>query len=272
MTEPELDERELWPEVAGVGEIFYPPGGAFGPRLQNNVQLVMLHTGEMTVWIDGIRFFSPAGTVCLLLPGHQERFAFALDRETHHSWLHATFPALPPAWQTRLACLPWSLPLSPLMAALTAQGLQLSRSFRPTGPAMLKALAAQMLWLYIGEGESQTMSPLQTRQPPVISETLQFIQAHLAESLSLARLAGAVGVSPAHLIRLFHKYCGVTVMAYVWEQRVKLGLDLLTNSGLSVAVIAGRCGFQNSFHFSRRIRQATGYSPLEVRSRFWKGK
>jgi AraC family transcriptional regulator of arabinose operon len=269
MSIPELADKDLWPVEARVGEIIYPPGGAFGPRLQNYVQLVMLHTGEMTVWIDNVRHFSPAGTVCLLLPGRQERFAFAPDRETHHSWLHAYFPDLPEGWRTRLAALPWSLPLSPLMAGLTAQGLRLNRSFTPTAPAMLKALAAQMLWLYIGEGEMLRQSPVQAAQPPLIGAALQFIQAHLAESLNLELIAGAVGVSPAHLIRLFHRHLGRTVMAYVWEQRVKLGLDLLLNTGLSVAVVAERSGFQNSFHFSRRIRQAAGFSPLEVRARLW---
>ncbi|MDB5078783.1 MAG: AraC family transcriptional regulator [Chloroflexi bacterium] len=265
MAASEFDDRDLWPVLAGVGEIVYPPGGSFGPRLQNNVQLVMLHTGEMTVWIDGVKFFSPAGTVCLLLPGHQERFAFAQERETHHSWLHASMPDLPDAWRKRLVQLPWSLPLSPLMNSLISQSLQLSHSFRPTAPEMLKALAAQMLWLYIGEGEG----PIHTTQPPLISQALQFIQARLGESLTLEQIANTVGVSPAHLIRLFQKHLGMTVMAFVWEQRVKLGIELLSNTGLGVAVIAERCGFQNSFHFSRRIRLATGFSPLEVRSRLW---
>ncbi|MBO0781157.1 MAG: AraC family transcriptional regulator, partial [Ktedonobacteraceae bacterium] len=40
-------------------------------------------------------------------------------------------------------------------------------------------------------------------------------------------------------------------------------------TGLSVGVVAERCGFQSRYHFSRRIRQAVGYTPLEVRQRSW---
>ncbi len=38
---------------------------------------------------------------------------------------------------------------------------------------------------------------------------------------------------------------------------------------VSVGEIAKRSGFQTSYHFSRRVRQATGLSPLEVRQQAW---
>src|SRR5207237_610785 len=49
-----VDDERLWPEEVSVGEVIYPPGGAFGPRLQRNLQLIILHSGQMTVWIDDV--------------------------------------------------------------------------------------------------------------------------------------------------------------------------------------------------------------------------
>src|SRR5437016_14071241 len=89
-----IDVKCFWPEKVSVGEVIYPPGGVFGPRLQRNLQLVMLHSGRMTVWIDGVPRTSLADTVCVLFPGHEERFAYAEECETWHSWLHIFIPQL----------------------------------------------------------------------------------------------------------------------------------------------------------------------------------
>jgi AraC-like DNA-binding protein len=50
---------------------------------------------------------------------------------------------------------------------------------------------------------------------------------------------------------------------------VAVGVDLLANTGLPVGAIADRCGFKTVYHFSRRVKQATGMSPTEVRRRRW---
>jgi AraC-like DNA-binding protein len=55
----------------------------------------------------------------------------------------------------------------------------------------------------------------------------------------------------------------------VWSRRVDAGVELLAGTGLPVGVIAERCGFRTSFHFSRRVRRATGLAPTELRRRAW---
>jgi len=103
----------MWPESVSAGEVTYPPGGTLGPRRQDDVQLVVLHSGSMTVWVDGAPRGAGPGTVSLLLPGHDERFAFDARRPTRHSWMQARVPEGPDMVEARLADLPLSLPLSP---------------------------------------------------------------------------------------------------------------------------------------------------------------
>ncbi|MFD0697427.1 AraC family ligand binding domain-containing protein [Paenibacillus sp. GCM10027628] len=50
--------------------IVYPPGGRFGPRLQQDIQLVLLHTGQMDVSIDGELHNAQSGNVVILKPDH----------------------------------------------------------------------------------------------------------------------------------------------------------------------------------------------------------
>jgi AraC family transcriptional regulator of arabinose operon len=232
--------------------------------MQPYVQLVMIHTGRMTVWIDDVPREAEAGTVSVLLPGHRERFAFAVDQETHHSWLHALVPDISDAVYARFSRLPWPLPLSHAMHGLLREAFALRASSLSTARTMLQALAAQMLWRYIGEGE-RILSGLDPTVHPAVERVQQFIDAHLGEQLTLVHLAGAAAMSHAHVTRLFHTHLRQTPMAYLWKRRIARGIDLLEHTGLTVGEIARHCGFQTSDHFSRRVRQATGRSPLNIR-------
>jgi AraC family transcriptional regulator of arabinose operon len=263
-----VDDECFWPEKVSVGEVVYPPGGIFGPRQQRNLQLVMVHTGYLTIWIDGMPRTATANTVGVLFPGHEERFVFAEESETWHSWLHVFRPHFPEALLNRLNQLPWPLPLSPAMSDLTHEALALKHSPLPTTSELLKALAVQMIWRYIGEGELQvngTTAPLDH----AVENARHFISVHLTEPLTLDTIAAASAISPAHLIRLFRAQLNTTPMNYLWERRVAMGIELLLQTGLGVGEIATRCGFQTSHHFSRRVRQATGFTPLEVREQSW---
>ncbi|EFH88518.1 transcriptional regulator, AraC family [Ktedonobacter racemifer DSM 44963] len=263
-----MEHPLLWPTKANVGTIHYPSGSHFGPRYQPCLQLVFLHTGRMTVWIDNVAHQAEANTVFLLFPGHQERFAFAESEETHHSWLHLDVPELSPELHTRLLALPRPLPLTPLMQQLIHTALTLQPTRLSTTSELLQSLGTQMLWLYVGEGELH----MQHKVAPTyatIEQARAYIQDHLHEPLTLEQIAQAVSISPSYLIRLFQAQLHTTPMAYLWQFRVIHGISLLQQTGLSVQAIADQCGFQTRHHFSRRVRQELGYGPQEVRHRSW---
>ena len=265
----DLDKESIfWPAEVQIGEVVYPPGGSLGPRRQINLQLVLLHSGSATVWIDGMKHVAATNTVFVLFPNHEERFAFAKDCATHHSWVHASVPRLHHLLVARLQRLLWPLPLSPSMNQLMQDALSLRTTTFPTREELLKTLVVQMIWRYIGEGEQR----LDAQARPIhhtVEQTLHYIQQHLQEPLTLEVIADAAAVSPTHLIRLFQHSLHTTPMHYVWRRRVNKGIEYLEQTGLPVGIIAERCGFQSRYHFSRKVRQATGYTPLEIRQRSW---
>ncbi len=257
------------PETVSTGDVVYPPGGGFGPRIQSTYQLVMVHYGSMRVWIDDIPLDAGEQTVTLLLPGHEEYFAFATDEDTYHSFAHISIAHMPDDVARRLRGLPQTLPLSETMDRLTRDLLALRNSSLSTAGPLRLFVAGQMLWQFIGEGEAKNQSAGVTPAHSIVDRASQYIHRHLAADISLPDIAEAAIVSPAHLTRLFHDAFDTTPIAYVWDQRVRRGLDLLRHSGLSVTLIADRCGFKNPYHFARRIRQATGRSPTQIRAEAW---
>jgi AraC-like DNA-binding protein len=252
---------ELWPHEVSVGEVTYPPGGRLGPRRQHDVQLVLVHEGSVSVTVDGAtRPTQRGGSVSLLLPGHTETFAFDTARPTRHSWIQANVPDIPEELEARLAGLPPALPTSASMGSLASETLAVA-----TSTTLLHAMVAASLWRYVTEAE-RGIDPRST-----LAETArEHLHAELQDKdLDLTALARACNVSAAHLVRAFRRATGVTPMAYLWQRRVAVGVDLLANTGLPVGAIAERCGFKTVYHFSRRVKQATGMSPTELRRRRW---
>ena len=148
---------------------------------------------------------------------------------------------------------------------MTHEALEMQASPFPTAAEIRKALAMQLLWRYIGEGERHS----NVQEHTVVDAARQFIAAHLHEPLMLSMLASTLAVSPSYLIRLFRVHMHTSPMHYIWQCRVAKGLKLLEQTGLTIGDIAAQCGFQSRYHFSRKVREATGMTPLEVRRRSW---
>jgi AraC-like DNA-binding protein len=80
------------------------------------------------------------------------------------------------------------------------------------------------------------------------------------QPVRLSALAGACGVSPFHLIRVFRRVVGVPPHAYLVQVRVNRAQALL-GQGSSVAAVAYSCGFSDQSHLTRTFRRAVGVPP-----------
>ena len=113
------------------GDVIYDPGGTYGPRVQPEVQLVLLHSGEANISIDGAVSMVSAQTVCVLLPGHLEYFVFAKHTHTHHGWVSISPNLLPETVRSRLEAGPRSVPLSNPLHHLIQLGTSSARGSEP---------------------------------------------------------------------------------------------------------------------------------------------
>ncbi len=107
------------------------------------------------------------------------------------------------------------------------------------------------------------------RQPQYSALILQMtdlIEARFSENLTLSVLADELNHSPNYLSLRFKKETGKSFSEYLAETRIAYGRQLLEDTDLSVAAVAGDCGIPDNNYFSRLFRQKEGKTPKEYRA------
>lgn len=63
----------------------------------------------------------------------------------------------------------------------------------------------------------------------IIRESKEYIEKHIDEALTVAKIAGAVGYSEYHFSRIFRKETGVSVMEYVKSEKLRRASEEIRN-------------------------------------------
>jgi AraC family transcriptional regulator len=93
-----------------------------------------------------------------------------------------------------------------------------------------------------------------------------YIRDRLAEDVTLAELAGVVGMSPRHFSVLFREAFGTTPHRYVLQLRLQEGARRLRGGERDIAHIAFDLGFCSQSHFSAAFRKQFGLPPRRYAS------
>jgi AraC family transcriptional regulator len=104
-----------------------------------------------------------------------------------------------------------------------------------------------------------------TRPDWRVKRAIDFIEANIAENVSMLDIAAASGLSVSSLSGHFRQVTGQTPYAFVIERRVIHAETLLRNTDLPIAEIALAAGFADQAHLTRQIRARRGTTPRQLR-------
>ena len=96
---------------------------------------------------------------------------------------------------------------------------------------------------------------------PALRRAIRFIQDHLAEDISLERLAAAEELSACHFARMFKQAAGMSPHQYILNCRLARARQLLLNRSITLAETALQSGFCDQGHMTRVFRQFLGTTP-----------
>ncbi|WP_422660517.1 AraC family transcriptional regulator [Paenibacillus sp. EC2-1] len=244
-----------------AGTIVNSPGCTYGPRLQSELQVVLVHSGSMLTTIDGAVTKVKPGEMILILPGQKVYIAFAEKEETWHRWVTVFEYEIESEVLEKLQKLPNKLPISEQMNQLLDLLVKLQRRGMPGGTIVLNNLALCVFQQYAVECQNDAVA---LTVHPAITLVQTIIQERFQEDLTLPQLAARACLSVSHLVRLFRQHTGMTPMQYIWQYRMERGVELLRTTGLAVGDIAERCGFKSSYHFARIVKSGKGRTPTEI--------
>lgn len=101
-----------------------------------------------------------------------------------------------------------------------------------------------------------------------ISQLQSWIGGHLADDLSVERLAAEVAMSPRNFTRVFTRETGVSPARYVAEARLAAARQRLEQSTETLERIAMATGFGSSINLRRSFERQLHLTPGEYRQRF----
>jgi AraC family transcriptional regulator len=126
------------------------------------------------------------------------------------------------------------------------------------------AVASRLVTQYssIAHGKLGVREGLSDRR---LKQVLSFIEEHLADDLSLNRIADVAGISATHLKAVFRSSLGLPVHRYVIHRRVERAKTLLMGTDSTVTEIALATGFSHQSHMARHMRRILGVAPRAMR-------
>jgi len=147
------------------------------------------------------------------------------------------------------------------LAALIENG---GSNHRPYVEALGVVLALELTRINTGRHSAETringgLAAWQRRK------AVAYIEEHLAEPISLAALAGLVGLSSCYFRRAFGRSFGMPPQRYQLSQRIERAKTLLAKHTATVTDVSHTVGYSDTSAFCTAFRRLTGLTPSTYR-------
>jgi AraC-like DNA-binding protein/ligand-binding sensor protein len=104
------------------------------------------------------------------------------------------------------------------------------------------------------------------RHAAALQKAERYIYENFTRKISLKEIAENSGLSAPYFSTIFREEMGENLSSYLNRLRVEKAGRLLTETNMSLAEIAGSCGFEDQSWFSKIFKSFTGTSPGKYRS------
>ena len=265
---PNQERTRIW-HHAGLGlELFqaYYVEHAFPRHSHDYYVICLVKRGLQSFTHRGTKYYTPAGGLILINPGAAHTGEVAGEMGFEMLCLYPTGAHLQnavfeltgrqqsqPFFREVRVDQPW--------AAKSISGLHRSLTGEGTDPLESESrftwVLAQLVRHY---AEPRFDEQPAGRERRAVQQARGYIEACFAEGLSLSQLAGHVGLSPYHLLRVFRAELGMPPYAYLESVRIRQAQRLIAG-GKSLAQVAAEVGFSSQSHLTNRFKQIIGVTP-----------
>lgn len=107
---------------------------------------------------------------------------------------------------------------------------------------------------------------LQNPDQMILHAAMRLIGRKLDQVPPLAEIAKQAGTHEKKLSTIFRQHLGMTVFAWIREERLRKSQELLADSNMDIQGIAELVGFNSAANFTTAFRQRLGMTPSKYRS------
>ncbi|WP_185265921.1 response regulator transcription factor [Halopseudomonas xiamenensis] len=157
------------------------------------------------------------------------------------------------------------------------QGFALGAADYVTQPFVPEEVIARIC-IHLARGERHATrldqsgeKALQDTDEITLRATMRLIDQQLDSPPPLVDMARLVGTHGKRLTAIFRRRLGLTVYAYIREQRLRRSQELLARSDATIQDIAELIGFRSAANFATSFRERTGMTPSAFRQQIRNG-
>jgi xylan 1,4-beta-xylosidase len=131
---------------------------------------------------------------------------------------------------------------------------------------LIKNVCDNLVELFLTFFNQETVN--EQTQKSEIQKSLEYINLHFKEKITLNNVAEYTGYNPSHFSKLFHQKMGITFNHYVSSIRLNYAKRLLATTNQSISFICFECGFASVSSFNRNFLEIVGCTPNAYRTEF----
>lgn len=240
-------------------------------------KIIVFLSGQVTYMIEGKKYQLKPHDILLVNNHeiHQPLIDSTVTYERIIIWFQPSFAAAPAAGADLLTCFQLAaknhnnrLRLAPdQFVELNNLFLQLETADRSSefGSQALKNSLFIQIMVHLNRRYLKQQTDGKTADilyDETIDQLLKYINAHLAEDLTIDYLAAFCHLNKYYLMRKFKNQTGYTLHGYIRQKRL-ITAGLLLKQGKSVTQACLECGFNDYSNFIRSFKELYGLSPKQ---------
>ena len=224
-------------------------------------RLYYIHSGEVTVLLDGIPYALKPGRLYLF--PQNEKFELVLSKQTrvdHTFFDFFTLPAI--SMLAPIAIDPATIPFLPNAIRIL---FEIAEKY-PTYPDMGRNSYTQMVESYLENLLTliNDQHRITTITDSRINIALDYIHNNYNHDITLNDLTEITNLEKNYLIRLFKQYMNSTPYQYITKYRFNIALSLIRRD-YSLGEVALQIGYSDVASFSHAFKRIYGISPSSIR-------
>lgn len=238
---------------------------SWGRRIVEYYELEYIHEGSGYVWVDGVKVPTLPNSLHFRRPGMEVE---GIGRYSSH-YVEFYFNEQHDVLE-ELKAMPLLYQLQDYVEAEKTIELLFHDYYKDTLTRKLtfKMHVLHLFDMMIQDWYEHTRSDhLSLETSTSLQQSLQYIQEHFAESLTVPELAARAGYSVYHYTRIFKEYVHWTPIQFLNRCRITHAKKLLAEESLSTEETLYRCGFNNYSYFFRMFKEQCDQTPSQYKKK-----